>query len=161
MAEWWQRDWLPRHVLAAPFGIFLITALLTWWGGAGNWREGATQQAAAQLVDLAAVLYGMAAVTVERGGRLMFWALDQRRQWREKWRAEIVAETEERVRAETEQRVRVETEQRVRVETEERVRLEERNRAEENTRRQAAHLERVAEERGIPLEELLPPAGED
>ena len=69
---------------------------------------------------------------------MLFWALDQRRQWREKWRAEIVAETEERVRAETEERVRTETD-----------------------RRYSSHLEQVAQERGIPLEELLPPAGED
>lgn len=97
MQEWWRRDWLPRHVLVAPYGVFLTVALLTWWSGPGYWQDGATQELASQLVDLAAVIYGVAALTVERGGKFMFWALDQRRQWREKWRQEIVTETEERV----------------------------------------------------------------
>ena len=136
MAEWWRGDWLPRHVLFAPFGVFLVTALLVWWSVLTPWQKQEVLEAAAKYVDLAAVLYGMAAVAVEKGGRLMFWALDQRRQWREKWRQEIVAETEERMEAETEERVR-----------------QAKARQEETIK----HLERVAHERGIPLEELLPP----
>ena len=47
---------------------------------------------AATLVDLGAVLYAMAAVAIERGFRVMFWALDKRKEWREKMRAEAQAE---------------------------------------------------------------------
>ena len=75
----------------------------------------------AELVDLAAIIYGMIAVLSERGVRVMFWALDQRRQWRERWRQEARAEGREQGRAEMK-----------------------------------AHLERVAREKGIDLDELLP-----
>ena len=129
MVEWWRRDWLPRHVAVAPFGVFLISLLLGLWSEGGQWQSDKIMEAAAKFVDLAAVIYGMIAVSVERGGRLMFWALDQRRQWREKWRKEI----EDEVRAETEREIR-----------EEYSRLE-------------SHLERVAQEEGIPLERLMPP----
>lgn len=133
MVEWWRGDWLPRHVAAAPFGVFLIALLLGLWSEAGHWQSEKVLDAAARFVDLAAVIYGMVAVSVERGGKIMFWALDQRRQWREKWRKEIESAAEERVRAETEQEL-------------------------VNTRvRYESHLEQVARERGIPLEELLPP----
>lgn len=121
MQEWWRRDWIPRHILVAPFGVLLTTALLAWWGNHQWWNGGKDLEAASQFVDLAAVLYGVAAVTIERGGNLMFWALEQRRLRRERLRKEI----EEEVRAETEQRVR-------------------------------AHLQRVSQDKGIPLEDLLP-----
>ena len=49
-------------------------------------------ESAATLVDLGAVLYGMVAVLVERGVRMVFWALDERRKWREKRREEAMAE---------------------------------------------------------------------
>ena len=129
MVEWWRRDWLPRHVAVAPFGVFLISLLLGLWSEGGQWQSDKIMEAAAKFVDLAAVIYGMIAVSVERGGRLMFWALDQRRQWREKWRKEI----EDEVRAETEREIR-----------EEYSRLE-------------SHLVQVAREEGIPLERLMPP----
>ena len=44
------------------------------------------------MVDLAAVLYAMVAVAVERVIRMWFWALDQREKWRAKWRREAQAE---------------------------------------------------------------------
>ena len=44
------------------------------------------------MVDLAAVLYAMVAVAVERVIRMWFWALDQREKWRAKWRQEAQAE---------------------------------------------------------------------
>ena len=141
MVEWWRRDWLPRHVAVAPFGVFLISLLLGLWSEGGQWQSDKIMEAAAKFVDLAAVIYGMIAVSVERGGRLMFWALDQRRQWREKWRKEI----EDEVRAETEREM-----QAVRAETEQRVRAESRQMVQ-------SHLEQVAREEGIPLERLMPP----
>ena len=54
----------------------------------------------ASLVDLGAVIYAAIAVLVERGVRVMFWALDERRKWRAKWRAEAQAEGRAEGRAE-------------------------------------------------------------
>ena len=51
------------------------------------------------MVDLAAVLYAMVAVAVERGVRMWFWALDQREKWRAKWRKEAREEGLEEGRA--------------------------------------------------------------
>ena len=92
MDELWERRWLRRHAMAAPFGVFFTTALLTYFVEQGQWQGAATGETAASLVDLGAVLYGMAAVVIERGFRTMFWALDKRKEWREKMRAEAHAE---------------------------------------------------------------------
>ena len=78
--------------MAAPFGVFFTTALLTYFVEQGQWQGAATGETAAALVDLAAVFYGMVAVLIERGFRTMFWALDKRKEWREKMRAEAHAE---------------------------------------------------------------------
>ncbi len=128
--------WLRRHTLAVPFGIFAVTMALAWWEQALPWpRVGPS--AAAELVDLAAIIYGMLAVLFERGVRVMFWALDQRRQWRERWRQEALSEgvaigvAEGRADGVAEGRAK------------ERAAMK-------------AHLERVAREKGIDLDELLP-----
>ena len=92
MDEWWERRWLRRHAMVAPFGVFFATALLTYFVEQGQWRGPETWDMAATLVDLGAVLYAMAAVAIERGFRVMFWALDKRKEWREKMRAEAQAE---------------------------------------------------------------------
>ena len=67
------------------------------------------------------MLYAMLAVLVERGVITMFWALDKRREWRAKMRAEVREE------------MRV-----------------------ERDRQYMAWFERLSQEKGIPLEELLP-----
>jgi hypothetical protein len=54
---------------------------------------------AASLVDLGVVLYAMVAVSAETGVRAVFWALDQRRQWRAKMRAEMKEEVKAEVAA--------------------------------------------------------------
>lgn len=101
MDEWWEEmRWLRRHAMAAPFGIFAATLLLTYWKEQGQWAGSASLEPAAGLVDLGAVLYAMAAVLAERGVRLMFWAWDERKKWRAKAREEGLAEG----RAETAQR---------------------------------------------------------
>lgn len=124
--------------MVAPFGVFVATLLLTtylehWqWQGRGSW-ERATEQ-----VDMGAVLYAMAAVLVERGVRIMFWALDERRKWRAKMRAEARAEGRAEGHAEG--------------------RVEGRVEGQAQTRQQyEAWLASVSAKRGIPLEELLPP----
>lgn len=116
--------WLRRHTVVAPFGIFAVTLALAWWERVLPWPSVGPAETA-ELVDLAAIIYGMIAVLSERGVRVMFWALDQRRQWRERWRQEARAEGRDQGRAE------------------ERAAMK-------------AHLERVAREKGIDLDELLP-----
>lgn len=48
-------------------------------------------------VDLGILIYATISVLVERVTRMWFWALDQRRQWREKWKAEIVEEVKPQI----------------------------------------------------------------
>lgn len=120
MIEQSEFRWLRRHTVVAPFGIFAVTLALAWWERVLPWPS-VGPAGTAELVDLAAIIYGMIAVLSERGVRVMFWALDQRRQWRERWRQEARAEGREQERA-----------------------------------AMKAHLERVAREKGIDLDELLP-----
>ena len=74
--RWWELRWPLRHAMAAPFGVFAVTALLTWWIS-GQWPGPDNGELAADLVDLAAVVYGMIALTLEGGVRLMFWAWEK------------------------------------------------------------------------------------
>lgn len=92
MGDWWEIRWLRRHVTAAPFGVLATTLLLTLYWEGWQWHGRSSWDLANAQVDLAAVVYAAAAVLAERGVKVMFWALDQRRQWRDKWRAEAVAE---------------------------------------------------------------------
>ena len=78
-----------RHALAAPFGVFAATALLTYLYTQGEAQPRALTQTAAGFVDLGAVLYGMAAVIIEKGITLMFWALEQRQKRQKAFRDEI------------------------------------------------------------------------
>ena len=146
MDEWWERRWLRRHAMVAPFGIFATTALLTYWKERGQWHALASLESASDLVDLAAVLYAMVAVLVERGARLMFWALDERRKWRAKMRAEARAEglAEGRTEGLAEGRTEGRTEGRAEGEA-------------VAAQRYENWLAKVAEEKGIPLADLLPP----
>ena len=139
MKQWWEeRRWLRRHAMAAPFGIFAATMLLTWYVEQGQWHGPASWRVAGSLVDLGTVFYMMAAVVVERGIRFMFWALEQH----QKWRARMREEGRQEGRAEG---VAV-------------GRAEGRAQAEAATaRRYEDWLAKVAKERGIDLAELLPP----
>ena len=64
MNEWQERQWLRRHAIAAPFGIFAATALLV--VRSGQWEGWESLGLAADMVDLGAVLYAMVAVLIER-----------------------------------------------------------------------------------------------
>ena len=135
MDEWWEeRRWLRRHAMAAPFGIFAVTLLITFWLEGWQWRGQASWEIMAEQVDIGTVVYAMAAVLFERGVRLMFWALDERRKWRARWRAEAQAEGRAEGRAEG---------------------MAEGEAAE--AQRYENWLTKVAEEKGIPLAELLRP----
>ena len=94
MSELQERQWLRRHAIAAPFGIFAATALLI--VRSGQWDGWQSLEMAATLVDLGAVLYAMVAVLVERGVNMVFWALEQKRkrekETNDKIRAGVVAE---------------------------------------------------------------------
>jgi hypothetical protein len=106
MGEWWERrenQWLRRHALAAPFGVFIVTAALTYLADPSQWNSRESLQSAAKLVDLGTVLYAMFAVLFDRGVDTVFWALEQRRKRREKWRqedrVEFLAEMRDEARA--------------------------------------------------------------
>ena len=120
--------WLRVHATIAPFGVFAVTVVLAYLSG--HWNGWESLDKTAGLVDLGAVVYAMIAVSVERGVRMIFWALDQRRQWREKWRAEAQAELLAAIRADARASDDPEFEERV---------------------------ERIAREKGIALEDLPPP----
>ena len=79
--------WPRRHAIATPFGVFAVTTLLTWWIS-GQWLGPDNGKLAADLVPLAGVIYGMMALTVEGGVRLMFWAWEKHQAVRESWRVE-------------------------------------------------------------------------
>ena len=147
MKQWWEeRRWLRRHAMAAPFGIFAATMLITWYVEQGQWQGPASWRVAGSLVDLGTVFYAMAAVVVERSIRFMFWALEQHQKWRARMREEGRAEG----RAEG---VAVGRAEGVAV-----GRAEGRAQAEAATvRRYEDWLAKVAKERGIDLAELLPP----
>ena len=115
MGDWWERElgWLRRHAALAPFGILAVTALLVYFAGPGRWQGAESFKLAAEQIDLAAALYAAFAVTVERGVRMIWWAIEQRRKDREKLvkaaRAEARAEERARIRKELEQVARERT----------------------------------------------------
>ena len=134
MGDWWENQWLRHHVTAAPFGILATTLLLTLYWEGWQWHGRSSWDLANAQVDLAAVVYAAIAVLAERGVRVMFWALDQRRQWREKWRAAAIAEGIELGRDEGFQLG-----------------------SDAMQQHYDEWLTRVAQEKGIPLDDLLPP----
>ena len=94
MNEWYEKRWLIRHAIAAPFGVLAATALLVILPG--HWDGWGSLELAANLVYLGAVLYGMATVLTEQGVKMVFWALEERKKMIEnrkaQGRAEVVAE---------------------------------------------------------------------
>ena len=112
MDHWWDEiRWLRRHALLAPFGVFAATLLLTWQMEQWQWHGGSSWALAVTLVDMGAVLYGMAAVAVERSVKLMFfWAWDQykkaRAQVREEGRKQGIEQGREQARQESAAQIR-------------------------------------------------------
>ena len=96
MDEGRERQWLRRHAILAPFGIFAATALLV--VRSGQWDGWESLGLAAEMVDLGAVLYAMVAVLAERGADMVFWALERKKQ-RELERKQRELENKARVQA--------------------------------------------------------------
>ena len=94
--KWWEMQWPRRHALAFPFGATAATALLTYLTTGGQGTLAANLAVAADLVDLGALIYGMVAVTIEGGVRLMFWAWEKHKAVREALREEGRQESEQR-----------------------------------------------------------------
>ena len=96
--------WLRWHATTAPIGILAVTVLLVGLAESSQWRLSDILDLASRRVELGALGYAVALVLAERTSRVIFWALDQRRQWRNKWRREIrnefVAELREAAKAE-------------------------------------------------------------
>ena len=86
--KWWEMQWPRRHALAFPFGATAATALLTYLTTGGQGTLAANLAVAADMVDLGALIYGMVAVTIEGGVRLMFWAWEKHKAVREALREE-------------------------------------------------------------------------
>ena len=155
MKQWWEeRRWLRRHAMAAPFGIFAATMLITWYVEQGQWQGPASWRVAGSLVDLGTVFYAMAAVVVERSIRFMFWALEQHQKWRARMREEGRAEGVAVGRAEG---VAVGRAEGVAVGRAEGVAVGRAQAEAATARRYEDWLAKVAKERGIDLSELLPP----
>ena len=102
--KWWEMQWPRRHALAFPFGATAATALLTYLTTGGQGTLAANLAVAADLVDLAALIYGMVAVTIEGGVRLMFWAWEKHKAVREALREEGRQAGRQEGRQESEQR---------------------------------------------------------
>ena len=140
--KWWEMQWPRRHALAFPFGATAATALLTYLTTGGQGTLAANLKVAAEMVDLAALIYGMVAVTIEGGVRLMFWAWEKHKAVREALREEGREAGRQEGRLEGRQ---------------------EGSKAGRKAERAAmqAHLEKVSKETGIPLTRLLPPSQEE
>ena len=107
MGQWWERQWgLRLHGIMLPFGVFIVTALMTRWIS-GQWPGQDNLKLSAELVDLATVIYGMIALTVEGGVRLMFWALQKHLEWRESMREEGRKEARKEMSSAVKQRDKV------------------------------------------------------
>lgn len=99
MDSWWQRPWVRFHATIAPFGIFATTLLLTLYLERWQWQGRASWELSGEMAEVGAMLYAMAAVLGERSIVVMLWALEQRKKWRAKRRAETWAEVRAQARA--------------------------------------------------------------
>jgi hypothetical protein len=89
--QWWGERWVQFHLTLSPAGAFLTTWLLCGLE-THQWRCWTQIEVAASLVDLAVVLYGSVALTVERGVYFMVWAMDKIKKERAAVRKEAKSE---------------------------------------------------------------------
>lgn len=137
MRELRETGWLRWHMLAAPFGVLATALLLAYLVAPEAWLSRESLRLAGTMADLGAALYAAIALLVELGVKAMFWALQQHRDWRKRVKEEGLQEGLKEGLKEGEKRGERRGERRTQA-------------------RYRRHLARVARERGIPLEELLP-----
>lgn len=113
---------------------------MTYWRQGWQWQWPDGLDRAADLVDIGTVIYAAIAVAVERGVNVIFWALEERKKRRERNRAELEALIQARVEAQARDQEKLRAEGRT-----------------EAVQRYESWLAKVAEEKGIPLADLLPP----
>ena len=87
-----RRWWFAYHAAIAPFGILATTWALAGWHNSVNWPIWRHRDAAADMVQLGAVVYAALAVSAEGAIRVVFWAIEQWRKDRERHRRELVNE---------------------------------------------------------------------
>ena len=92
-----RRWWLAYHVAIAPYGILAATWLLAVRADQSHWRIWNHTDAAADMVQLGAVVYAAVAVAAEGGIRVVFWAIEQWRQDRERHQQELIDEISHQV----------------------------------------------------------------
>ena len=84
-------NWQFRHAVISPFGITAMALLVTHFAGEDYRPVYKHVDKTAEWVDVSALLYGMLAVVLELGGRILFWALAQRKKERDAMTAEVRA----------------------------------------------------------------------
>ncbi len=92
MNEWWNMRWLRRHAVFAPFGVLIVTWLLTLLAGAYQWNERENLLIATTMVDLGIVAYATGIMVGEGVSNLVFYALEQRKRRLERNRRQAQAE---------------------------------------------------------------------
>ena len=101
-------NWQFRHAITSPFGITLMTWLITYFASEDYRPVYRHLNEAADFIDASALIYGMLAVLMELiGGRIVFWALEQWKKGKDAINSELresremmVAEVREDVLAE-------------------------------------------------------------
>ena len=101
----WSEKWKTVHLALAPFGVILVTWLLTLSAGAWRWNNRDDLDLAGTLAPLAAAVYGAIVLTIE-GGIRVFWALAQIEKDRKTFRAEGREEGREEGRQELAEQIR-------------------------------------------------------
>ena len=90
--EWLRDNWLKVHLAISPLGALVVTWLLAFAVGSGQWwNDRNTLELTGQIVPLGGVVYGSVILVLEVTTR-MLWALAQRQRDKEKWRKEGIQE---------------------------------------------------------------------
>ena len=92
-----RRWWLAYHAAIAPFGILATTWLLAGLDDSGHWPIWRHLDAAADMIELGAVVYVALAVSAEGVIRVVFWAIEQWRKDRERNRQALLNEVRNEV----------------------------------------------------------------
>ena len=128
----------------APFGILAATALLTHFTASTPRNPLDSLRHAPTMVNLAVPIYAAIAVLIERGIVMVFWALEQRKKWRDE-RLAAQAARDAALRAEIRNELKAELMAEVIAEVRDQITAEVRR-----------ELEQWAQNKGIPPDSLPP-----